>query len=100
VTNPLRTLTGAALASDFLWRPSERADEGTTHPFALAEAGRVRHPLERVGTFFEHHVSDFDSQGFDGLCRAPSSSQGLRPSERATRRAPVSNLAKVETMAV
>jgi hypothetical protein len=33
----------ATVASEFLWRPSEHADECATHPLAVAEAGRIRH---------------------------------------------------------
>jgi hypothetical protein len=33
----------ATVALEFLWRPSEHADECATHPLAVAEAGRIRH---------------------------------------------------------
>ena len=58
----------ATVASEFLWRPSERPDECTTHPLAVAEAGRIRQLFDRMGAFFEHHASDFYAQRFHSLC--------------------------------
>jgi len=51
-----------------LWRPPECADKCTTHPLAVAEAGRLRHLFDGMGAFFEHHGSDFHAERFDGLC--------------------------------
>ena len=39
------------------------------HGLALAEAGLVRHLLDGMRAFFEHHASHFEPQRFDGLCR-------------------------------
>ena len=57
----------ATVASELLWRPSEHANKCTTHPLPVAEAGRVRQLLGRVGAFFEHHASDFCTQRLHSL---------------------------------
>src|SRR6185295_13740137 len=59
----------ATLASEFLWRPSKRADECATHSLAVAEARRVRDLFDRMRTFFQHYSGDLDAKGFDGLGR-------------------------------
>ena len=56
------------VASEFLWRPSEHADECATHPLAVAETGRICHLFDGMRAVFEHHPRDLYTQRFDRLC--------------------------------